>query len=69
VFFGRSSSIRLSASNRVLSLANDIAFPKTSPNSFRVFRAAPSRLRMRWMCPGAVLDIAPGITLLFGGGC
>jgi hypothetical protein len=22
---------------------------------------------MQWMCPGAVLDIAPGITLLFGG--
>jgi hypothetical protein len=21
------------------------------------------------MCPGAVLDIAPGITLLFGGAC
>jgi hypothetical protein len=64
---GSSSSIRLSAYNRILSLANGIAFPKTSPNSGRVFRAAPARLRMRWMCPGAVIDIAPGITLLFGG--
>jgi hypothetical protein len=65
--YATSLSIRLNASNRIHSLANGIAFPKTSPNSYRLFRAAPSRLRMQWVCPSAVPDIVSGITLLCGG--
>ena len=54
--------------NRTMFLGSGITLPKTSSNSYRFFALAASRVRVRWMCPGAVLDIAPGITVLLGGG-
>jgi hypothetical protein len=49
-------------------LGSGITLPKTSSNSYRFFALAASRVRVRWMCPGAVLDIALDITVLLGGG-
>ena len=60
-------SLRLGAYRTMLT-DNGITFPKTPSNSPRLFDPAASRMRMRWMCPGAVLDPAPGISVLFGGG-
>jgi hypothetical protein len=46
---------------------NGATFPKTSPNSFRVFVPAATRLRLQWMYRGAVLSIASDIALFVGG--
>jgi hypothetical protein len=50
---------------------NGTTFPKTAPNSFRVFGpvATWARLRVRWMFRGAVLGIASDMALFGGGGC
>ena len=45
-----------------------ITLPKTSSNSYRFFARVAFRVWVRWMCPGAVLGTAPGITVLRGGG-
>jgi hypothetical protein len=44
-----------------------VTFSQTSPNSGRVFGRIPSRLRMLWMCAGAVLDFASDLALLLAG--
>ena len=54
--------------NRTMFLGSGITLPKTSSNSYRLFALPASRVRVRWMCPGAILDTAPGITVLLGGG-
>jgi hypothetical protein len=45
-----------------------ITLPKTSSNSYRLFALPASRVRVRGMCPGAVLNTAPDITVLRRGG-
>ncbi|HXM03455.1 MAG TPA: hypothetical protein VN939_12675 [Chthoniobacterales bacterium] len=47
---------------------NGITLSKTSSNSPGLFAAGTSRLRMRRMHPGAVLDLGLGVTVLFGSG-
>jgi hypothetical protein len=47
-------------------LKNGITLPKTPPALCRVFVPAVVRLRMLRMSPGAVLNIAPFITVLLG---
>jgi hypothetical protein len=49
-------------------LGSGITLPKTSSKSYRFFALVACRVRVRWMCPGAVLGTAPGITVLRGGG-
>jgi hypothetical protein len=53
---------------RAMLTNNGITLSKTSSNSPGLFVPATSRMRMRWMYPGAVLNPALGITVLFGSG-
>ena len=49
-------------------ISSGIALPKTSSNSYRFLALVASRVRVRWMCPGAVPGTPPGVTVLHGGG-
>ena len=49
--------------------SSGITLQKTSSNSYRFFARVAFRVRVRWMCPGAVLGSVPDITVLLGGGC
>jgi hypothetical protein len=45
---------------------NDTTLPKAAPDSRAVFVPTAARLRMLWVSPGTVLDIALVITVRLG---
>jgi hypothetical protein len=54
---------------RAMVWGNGTTLPKTAPDSYRLFDAAATWLRLCWMSRGAVLSIASDMALFGRGGC